>query len=396
MIQPSYYIGLMSGTSVDAADAAIVEFPQGAPPRVIATHGEPPDPGLRSDLLHLSQQVAGVSLSKYGELHQRVGAWFADAALAVMEKAGIDARDVAAIGSHGQTVRHEPEALHPFSLQLGAPSLIAARTGCRVVADFRNSDIALGGQGAPLVCAFHHHLFADTTQARAIINVGGIANITFLPTAAAWDIDAVTGLDTGPGNALMDAWISDHFQRPLDADGHWAASGNVNPALLTQLMADSYFGRPPPKSTGREYFNLDWLRAQIDSVTQPPLTADVQATLCEFSARTIAQAVEDYGPGDEELLLCGGGARNPELCRRLAARVAPRPLRLTQDYGVDADWLEAIAFAWLAMRTINGQSGNVPAVTGARSAVPLGGVYEARSRDWPASRASCANHTRQG
>jgi len=375
-----YYIGLMSGTSVDAADAALVEFATNATPRILATHAQAPPADLRDDLLHLSQQVAGVSLAKFGELNQRVGDWFADAALAVMSKAGVEATQIAAIGSHGQTIRHEPDADYPFSLQLGSPSLIAARVGSRVVADLRNSDIAVGGQGAPLVPAFHHSIFADRAQARIVINIGGIANLTVLPVEAVDNPETVTGLDTGPGNALMDAWTANHLSRPLDEDGQWAASGKVHQPLLALMMGDPYLTRSAPKSTGREYFNLDWLRAQIDSLRTPPLPADVQATLCEFSARTIAQAIDTYGPGNEQLLLCGGGVRNKELHRRLEKLVAPRELVLTDDYGVDSDWVEAAAFAWLAMRTVQGRSGNVPTVTGARAAVPLGGIYESALR----------------
>lgn len=381
MPHPPYYVGLMSGTSVDAADAALVAFPNGEPPQILATHAETPEPDLRDELLHLSQQVAGVSLAKFGELDQRVGHWFADAARAVMTKAGVAASDIDAIGSHGQTIRHEPEARYPFSLQLGAPSLVAARVGCRVVADFRNSDIAVGGQGAPLVPAFHRCLFASREQHRIVINIGGIANLTVLPAQAVDDLGAVTGLDTGPGNALLDAWTATHLNRSLDEDGRWAASGRANETLLTLMMADPYLTRSAPKSTGREYFNLDWLRAQIDSLTTPPIPADVQATLCEFTARSIAQAIETYGPGNEQLLLCGGGTQNKELCRRLEARVAPRAVTRTDAYGIDADWVEAVAFAWLAMRTVNGHSGNVPTVTGARSAVPLGGIYAFTPRD---------------
>lgn len=376
MARPACYIGLMSGTSMDAADAAVVRFDEnGHHPQILATHGQPPDSALRDDLLHLSQQVAGVSLAKFGELEQRVGEWFAKAALGVMEKAGITAEDVDAIGSHGQTVRHEPESRHPFSLQLGSPSLIAARTGCRVVADFRNSDIALGGQGAPLVPGFHRSVFASRAQDRIVINIGGIANLTVLPRSAADDVRAVTGLDTGPGNGLMDAWTSAHLKDDFDADGRWAASGRVDDALLKQMMGDPYLARPAPKSTGREYFSLDWLRAQIGSLRTPPIPADAQATLCEFTARSIAQAIEEHGPGNEELLLCGGGVRNGELRRRLEHLLAPRTMSRTDDYAVDADWVEAVAFAWLAMRTVNGRSGNVPSVTGARCATPLGGVY---------------------
>jgi anhydro-N-acetylmuramic acid kinase len=382
MAGPACYIGLMSGTSVDAADAAVVRFDaHGNRPQILATHAEPPAPGLREDLLHLSQQVAGVSLAKFGELDQRIGEWFARAALEVMDKAGIAAAHVDAIGSHGQTVRHEPESRYPFSLQLGSPSLIAARTGCRVVADFRNSDIAIGGQGAPLVPGFHRSVFASRERHRIVVNIGGIANLTILPSSAVDSVRAVTGLDTGPGNALLDSWTAAHLKRSYDADGRWAASGHVDDALLAQMMGDPYLARPAPKSTGREYFNLDWLRAQIGSLRTPPIPADVQATLCEFTARTIAQAINDYGPGDEQVLLCGGGVRNAELHRRLERVLGPRPVLATDDYDVDADWVEAVAFAWLAMRTINGKSGNVPSVTGASAAVALGGIYQAAQLD---------------
>lgn len=373
------YIGLMSGTSVDAADAAVVRFVDGHYPEILATHALAPEPGLRADLLHLSQQVAGVSLSKFGELDQRVGAWFAEAALAVIEKAGVTVDHIVAIGSHGQTVRHEPGAIFPFSLQLGAPSLIAARVGCTVVADFRNSDMAIGGQGAPLVPAFHHSLFSDPDQARVIVNIGGIANITVLPAQGTPQTKDVTGLDTGPGNALMDAWIATHLKRDMDENGQWAAAGTVDEPLLSLMLSDPYLGRPAPKSTGREYFNLDWLRAQIDSLPRPPRPVDVQATLCEFSAITIADAIETHGPGNEQLLLCGGGVRNAELCRRLSQHMAPRPIMRTDEYGIDSDWVEAVAFAWLAMRTLEGRSGNIPSVTGASAAVPLGGIYRSRT-----------------
>ncbi len=371
-----YYIGLMSGTSVDAADAALVEFATDSPPRILDTHAQAPDDGLRDDLLHLSQQVAGVSLSKLGELDQRVGEWFADAALAVMAKAGVAAGDIAAIGSHGQTVRHEPAARLPFSLQLGAPSRIAARTGCCVVADFRNSDMAVGGQGAPLVPAFHRSLFASADTPRVIVNIGGIANLTILPAGADSDDARITGLDTGPGNALMDTWIQSHLGRHMDADGRWATSGKVHPGLLGLMMQDPYLSKAPPKSTGREYFNMDWLGAQIESLGAPPTPADVQATLCEFTAQTISVAIASYGPGGETILLCGGGVRNPYLQERLRALLTPRPVEATDAYGVDADWVEAVAFAWLAMRTINHLPGNVPTVTGAKRAVPLGGLYQ--------------------
>lgn len=376
-----YYVGLISGTSVDAVDAALLHFPaHDQRAELVATHGAPPPPDLRDALLALTRAKTRMSLADFGALDQRVGEWFADAALALMDKTGTTPERMGAIGSHGQTVWHEPGGAHPFSLQIGSPSVIAARTGCRVVADFRSSDIAVGGQGAPLVCAFHRSVFARRACNRIVINIGGIANLTLLPTAAVDDLNAVTGLDTGPGNALMDAWTDRHLGRPLDADGRWAASGRVHPELLDEMLRDAYFARPAPKSTGREYFNLAWLDDQLARQSESIAPADVQATLCELTAITIADAIVRHGPGDEELLLCGGGARNPQLRSRLAAHVGERALATTNDYGIDADWVEAAAFAWLAMRTCQGKAGNVPRVTGARRAVPLGGIYEAHCR----------------
>lgn len=372
-----FYIGLMSGTSLDAADAALVEF---APDpdtsaAIPATHALPLAPDLRGELLAFAQPRADIGLSRLGRLNQRLGDCFAQAALGVMAMAGATPTDIAAIGSHGQTVWHEPGSDIPFSMQLGSPSRIAARTGCPVTADFRNSDMAVGGQGAPLVPAFHRGLFACADSARIVVNIGGIANITLLPAGSDRDAARVAGLDTGPGNALMDNWIQTHLGHTMDANGRWAAGGSVHAPLLESMLQEPYLKRPPPKSTGREYFNLHWLQTHIDSLKDPPSTADVQATLCEYTARTIAMAVADYGPGDEEILVCGGGVRNTQLMTRLTALLAPRTVETTSSHGLNADWVEAAAFAWLAKRRLEGRPGNLPSVTGARCPAVLGAVY---------------------
>lgn len=370
------YIGLMSGTSMDAVDAALVDFDAPRQPRVIATHTEPPEEKLRSELLQLSQDVAGVSLAKFGELDQHVGHWFADAALKLLEKTSTKAGDIRAIGHHGQTLHHAPRAHYPFSLQIGDCNLVAARTGITTVGQFRGADLAAGGQGAPLTPALHHQIFQHATENRCIINLGGIANITLLPANAdVNDSSKVAGLDTGPANALMDAWVSEHLGLPQDTDAKWAAAGMVDELLLNHLLQDPYFHLRAPKSTGREHFNLDWLRRELSSVRNPPDPVDVQRTLCELSARSVVDAIDAYGPGDERVLLCGGGAKNPVLCERLAALLAPRVVQHTDEYGLDGDWVEAVAFAWLGMRTVQGLAGNLPSVTGARHAVVLGGVY---------------------
>lgn len=369
------YIGLISGTSMDAVDAALVDFAHDGALRVVATRAHPLDNALRQELLDLSQGSAGLALAKLGELDYRVGQAFADAALAVLEQAQTSPRSIAAIGSHGQTLYHAPDADYPFSLQIGDPNIVAARTGIATVADFRRRDMALGGQGAPLVPAFHHALFHNRDENRCVVNIGGIANITLLPK----DGSNVTGFDTGPGNALMDLWAAAHLGAPYDEDGRWAQTGRVLENLLQQLANDPFFRRLPPKSTGREYFSPGWLRRQLEALSTPPSPVDVQRTLCELTAQTIASGIDRFGPGKERILLCGGGSRNPVLTRAITDALAPRPVEASDAYGLDADWVEACAFAWLAMRTIKGQTGNLPAVTGAGEAAILGGVYAGRS-----------------
>lgn len=373
---PALYIGLISGTSMDAVDAALVDLENPSNPQLIARHAELPTDGLRNDLLALSQNVAGITLDKLGELDQRVGHWFADAALNLLKTSGTTASAILGIGCHGQTLHHAPRGQFPFSLQIGDSNTVAARTGIKTIGQFRGADIAAYGEGAPLAPALHHQIFQHATENRCVINLGGIANITLLPANAdAADNSRVTGLDTGPASCLMDAWISQHLGEKQDTDAHWARAGQVDEPLLAHLLQEPYFHLSAPKSTGREYFNLDWLRRQLASLPRPPDPVDVQRTLCELSARTVADAIGECRPETERVLLCGGGARNPLLRERLQAMLAPRNVELTDDHGLDGDWVEAVAFAWLAMRTLAGLPGNIPSVTGAKKAVVLGGVY---------------------
>lgn len=371
---PELYIGLISGTSMDAADAALMDLSDPLRPRVVAAGSRHLDKTLRDELLTLAQGDAGIALGKLGELDQRLGRLFAETANAVLEQAGVPADQVRAIGSHGQTLHHAPNAPYPFTTQIGDPNVIAELTGITTVADFRRRDMAAGGQGAPMVPAFHHALFSSQEESRCIVNIGGIANITLLPAA---DAQPVSGFDTGPGNALMDAWIRAHLGEPYDRNGRWAAEADVDEGLLQALMRDPFFHRPAPKSTGREYFNITWLRRQLAAFSRQPTPAIVQRTLCELTARTIAMGLAGSGVDTDRVLLCGGGVHNAVLRSALASALAPRQVQDTTEYGLDADNVEACAFAWLAMRTIKGLPGNLPAVTGARLPVVLGGIYPA-------------------
>lgn len=363
------YIGLMSGTSADAVDAVLVEFADGRP-RLLATHAEPLPADLRARVLALVRPGAN-ELDRLAQLDGALARLFAQASLTVLEQAGLVPAEVRAIGSHGQTVRHSPGGDEPYTLQLGNPSLIAELTGITVVADFRRRDMAAGGQGAPLAPAFHAAFFQQSAEARAVVNIGGIANVTLLPAP---ESSVVSGFDTGPGNALLDGWTERHLGLPLDRDGAWGAQGRVLPELLALLLSDPYFALPPPKSTGREYFNLDWLDKQLARWGQSAAAVDVQATLTALTARSIAQAMNRHALAARELLVCGGGVHNPVLMQRIQAELNI-PVASTARDGVDPDYLEALGFAWLALRTLEGLPGNLPAVTGARGLRVLGGIY---------------------
>lgn len=321
-------------------------------------------------MLALAQGEAALDLDAWGRLDVEIGHQFADATLQLLQQSGTPAMAVRAIGSHGQTLRHRPGGEFPFTLQVGDPSVIAERCRIDVVADFRRADVAAGGQGAPLLPALHAMLLAAPDRTRVVLNLGGIANITVLTADG-----RVRGFDTGPANGLLDAWCQHHQGKPFDRDGAFAASGWVHQGLLDAMLADPYFALPPPKSTGREYFHLDWLAARLPVVSLPP--ADVQATLLELTARSVAAAVVQYATAADEVLACGGGVHNGALMRRLGELLAPRTLGSTAEHGIDPDFLEATAFAWLARQRLLNLPGNLPAVTGARGPRVLGAIYSA-------------------
>ena len=367
------YLGLMSGTSADGIDAALVRFEgEGRALRceLVHAHTFHWDTALRTTLVELGQGADTVSLDTVGMLDGRIALAFADAALSLLQEAGVPRGRVRAIGSHGQTIRHRPHTDPPFTWQLGDGNVIAERSGIATVADFRRRDVAAGGQGAPLMPAFHAALLGAPQEDRAVLNLGGIANFTLLPSAG-----DVRGFDTGPANALMDAWCERHTGHAYDAHGAFAASGQVDAALLARLLADPWFAVPPPKSTGREHFHLDWLQARMDGVTVS--NADVQSTLLELTARTVADALQMTQPDTRRVLVCGGGVRNPVLMARLAAHLPQAVVESTATHGLDPDYVEAMGFAWLARETLAGRPGNLPAVTGASGRRVLGTVYPA-------------------
>jgi anhydro-N-acetylmuramic acid kinase len=360
------YLGMISGTSMDGVDAVLVEFAERGCRIVEATTTPYPKP-LHERLRRLVE-VPQASLRELGTVDHVVGQFFAACARELLARAAVTPAAVRAIGHHGQTIYHAPDGDAPFSMQIGDPNVVAADTGICTVTDFRRLDIAFGGQGAPLVPAFHAWRFGDAHEARAIVNIGGIANITTLAPAR-----APTGFDTGPGNTLLDVWIRRHRSLDYDRDGAWAASGSVDPALLAILLREPYFRAPAPKSTGRELFHMQWLDACI-AQSAPATTVDVQTTLAELTARTIVASIDGAMSDCKRLIVCGGGAHNADLMARLR-RVSGRPVDTTAAFGISPDWVEGAAFAWLARARLRGEAGNVPTVTGARRPVVLGGVY---------------------
>jgi len=353
----------MSGTSLDGIDAVLVDFSQPKPLQ-IAQYYLPFDDTLKNDLLALH-------LPAHNELHQaqiignQLARMYAAAVAPLLAQARSSSTEVQAIGCHGQTIRHRPE--HGYSLQIGNAALLAELTGITVVSDFRSRDIAAGGQGAPLVPAFHDHVLRHPDSHRVIVNIGGISNLTDLPPHA-----PASGFDCGPGNLLMDAWCMQHQCKPYDNNGAWAASGKVLPALLERMLAESYFALPPPKSSGRDLFNISWLHNKLQG---DEAAANVQATLLELTCRSIVLAVQKHCRGADEIYLCGGGARNQTLHNRLAALLPGSSVATTNILGVDSDYLEAIAFAWLAQQALQGKPANLPQVTGAKHPCLLGAVY---------------------
>ena len=367
---PDLFIGLISGTSADGIDAALVECDASAPAHCRLRLGRTYrwDPALRARLVALGQGGDCTSLDELGTLDVRVARAFADAANALLAEAGVSATQVIAIGSHGQTVRHRPRAEVPFTMQLGDGATIAERTGITTVDGLRQRDVAAGGQGAPLLPGLHAALLVHPSETRAVLNLGGIANLTLLPAGDG----AVGGFDTGPANALLDAWCERHTGRHYDHDGAWAAQGALDDALLARLLSEPWFTHAPPKSSGREQFHLDWLATQLRGDEAP---VDVQRTLLELTAASVADALQATQPATQRLLVCGGGVHNPLLMSRLAARLPGVVVESTAAHGVDPDFIEAMGFAWLARETLARRPGNLPAVTGATGPRILGAIH---------------------
>lgn len=353
----------MSGTSLDAADAALVDL-SSSTTKLVAGVSKPIESSLRSRLLGLCEPGSD-GLDVFGECSVQLARLYAEATAGVLSKAGITASDVAAIGCHGQTVRHRPE--RGFTIQVNDPALLAELTGIDVVADFRRRDVAAGGQGAPLVPLFHDAVFRNPRSQRAIVNIGGISNATILHMGK-----APTGFDCGPGNLLMDHWASLHTGKPFDENGAWAQSGSVLPTLLDRFLDDPFLAAPPPKSTGREHYSPLWLCRRLDGGEQP---VDVQATLLELTALAITRSIERFAPGTDEVFICGGGARNSALVERIAALSAVPRTGITDDIGIDTRWVEAMAFAWLAKCCVDRQPLPLGPVTGARHPCVLGAIY---------------------
>ncbi|NOU01804.1 MAG: anhydro-N-acetylmuramic acid kinase [Gallionella sp.] len=355
----------MSGTSLDGIDAVLVDLGQ-AKMQQLAQHYLPFDDTLKNNLLALH-------LPSHNELHQtqiignQLSKLYANAIQQLLNTTHLTSANIQAIGCHGQTIRHCPE--HGYTLQIGNPALLAELTSITVINDFRSRDIAAGGQGAPLVPAFHDKVLRDPNTHRVVINIGGISNLTNLAPNI-----ATSGFDCGPGNLLMDAWCMQHLAQPYDKNGEWAATGKVVPELLKQMLAEPFFALPPPKSSGRDLFNAAWLHSKLQG---NEAAADVQMTLLELTSLSIAQVIHKHCAGTKEIYLCGGGARNQTLRNRLIALLPESRIQTTSALGVDSDFLEAIAFAWLAQQTLNGQPSNLPLVTGAKHACVLGAVHHA-------------------
>ncbi|QKE65620.1 anhydro-N-acetylmuramic acid kinase [Aquipseudomonas campi] len=360
------YLGVMSGTSLDGLDIALIE--QNQRPSLLATHYIPMPTELRSELLALCAPGPD-ELARAAEAENRWASLAAQGIASLLAAEKLNPSDIRAIGSHGQTVRHEPA--RGFTIQIGNPALLAELTGIDVVSDFRRRDVAAGGQGAPLVPAFHEALFDDGTQRLAVLNVGGFSNLSLLGPD-----QPVHGFDCGPGNALMDAWIQQHHGQTFDRDGAWAASGCCNQNLLSALLGDAFFQTRGPKSTGRELFNLPWLEQHLRHL--PAIApADVQRTLLELTARSIVDSLQHAQQGTAELLVCGGGAHNGALMTRLQELLPATRVASTASRGVAPDWIEAMAFAWLAHCCLEGIPGNRPSVTGAKGLRILGAWYPA-------------------
>lgn len=375
MTKADLYVGCMTGTSVDALDLALINVAADGEVDIVAAESAPISSELRQQLLALGQ-AENDNIDRLGACDRALGHATADAIQAFLAKSGYDATDIRAIGSHGQTVRHRPPGTtgDPFTLQIGDPNIIAEQTNITTVADFRRRDMAAGGHGAPLVPRFHAALFSSKVPDACVINIGGISNVSLLGAQ-------LRGFDTGPGNGLLDQWCDKHLSEAYDKEGVWAAGGKVNEILLDILLADQFFSRPPPKSTGREYFNLAWLEQCAEGKNLSLAAAqDIQATLSQLTATSIARALQNWGGNLSALIICGGGRHNTDLMSRLrhAALMlsdAPHTIEPSEHWGVDGDAIEAAAFAWFAHRRLHHLPGNVAGVTGARGERVLGAIF---------------------
>ncbi len=365
MTVDGYFVGLMSGTSLDGIDAVVLRVDK-QHYEIISSQTYAWPETLKNDLRELIENSDSLDTSL--RLDQLCAEQYARASLEIIHKAGLKAADIKAIGSHGQTVRHSPNTTPAYTLQIGNPNRIAEITGVTTVADFRSRDIAAGGQGAPLAPAFHQAVFTGPDKTRVILNIGGIANITLLGEAP------VIGYDTGPGNRLMDDWMLNSSGDSFDQDGAFAASGKINPQLLKQMLEDDFFQAGFPKSTGSDYFNLDWLKKQLSDF---PAETDenIQATLAALTVSSIVDQIKSVASDCDDVLVCGGGAHNTHLMQQLQLQLGKTPVKTTAEYGIHPDWVEAAAFAWLASQALNSSPGNLPSVTGARGPRICGVIY---------------------
>ncbi len=361
-----YYVGLMSGTSMDAIDAALVKFDRKANLKLYREY--PIDNALRHQVRLINEKS---ELGHIADLDHELGHLFAKAVNDLLKEANISSEEIIAIGSHGQTILHKPNSTHKTSIQIADPNIISAETGVTTVADFRRMDMAYGGQGAPLASSFHQYQFQQEGKSLVILNIGGIANITLLPN----DDSKVIGFDTGPGNGLLDDWIQLNKDKEYDKDSAWASTGKENKKLLELLLNDKYFLLTAPKSTGREYFNLKWLEGYLTKHKLDLRPEDIQATLLQLSVLSICNVIQNVANDYDEVLLCGGGAYNPAFLKLIQDLLQKTKVSTTADYGLTPDCIEAVTFAWLAKQRLENKSANIPDVTGANKAVLLGGIY---------------------
>jgi len=368
MADTLFFIGVMSGSSLDGIDVALTEISNDHC-SVVATHFQAYPANIKQSLLALHFPTDN-ELEQSALMANQLARLYAQAVNTLLEESNFKSEDITAIGCHGQTIRHQPTINNDigYTIQLGNNALLAELTNISVVGDFRSRDIAASGQGAPLVPAFHKAIFSSPDKNRVILNIGGIANITYLTTTG-----SVLGFDSGPGNILLDHWVKQHLGQEYDADGTWAATGEIHQTLLNSMLADPYFSLTPPKSTGRDLFNAPWLQQHLRDLTCTP--EDVARSLVALSTQSISQAIKQYCPKVDEVYLCGGGAHNQLLQDTLQLALGDTPLATTDALGIHVDWVEAAAFAWLAKQTIENTPSNLPSATGADGPRVLGAIY---------------------